>query len=271
MSNIKLYDTVKDKKGNRFRVTEVKADEGKLVATLRMLDKDGLQKKGRPRKVDMKTLEADYTRVDLPEVTVRKIDDLSEEECEMVKVFGKKEENAQNENQSLAGLSEEEIEKALEASTFGGEKEKPQQHAFVEFKEKPQPHTLNDTFDEFKEKQRSEDLEVLKAECIDLKKERDHLQWELTELKKSVSKMRQERDAEVADLRDQLGEAKAEVNAVKKRKEEAMDKYNEASDMLDSDSVAFEAILDLAHIAQSVSQSLYTVSKRIEAETEGRI
>jgi hypothetical protein len=231
-----------------------------------MLDKGGLQKKGRPRKVDMKTLEADYTKVGLPEVTVRKIDDLSEEEREMVKVFGKKDKNAQNENQSLAGLSEEEIEKALEASTFGGEKEKPQ------------PHTLNDTFDEFKEKQRSEDLEVLKSECISLKEENKTLHTELADriqecidLKKTISKMQQEHEAEVRELNDALMEAKAETNAVRKSKEEALSKYNGAVDMLDNDSVAFEAILDLAHIAQSVSQSLYRVSKRIEAETEGRI
>ena len=32
----------------------------------------------------MKTLEADYARVNLPEVTVRKIDDLSEEEAEKI-------------------------------------------------------------------------------------------------------------------------------------------------------------------------------------------
>lgn len=266
MSKIKLYDTVKDKNGNRFRVTEVKADDGRLVATLRMLDKGGLQKKGRPRKVDMKTLEADYTRVDLPEVTVRKIDDLSEEEREMVKVFGSKDKDEQNENKSLTGLSEEEVEQALAASTFGGEKEKPQ------------PHTLNDTFDEFKEKQRSEDLEVLKAECISLKEENKKLHakakdgiQEVVDLKKTISKMKQEHEAEVRELNDALMEAKAETNAVRKSKEEALSKYTSAMGMIDSDSVAFEAILDLAHIAQSVSQSLYTVSKRIEAETEGHI
>ena len=265
MSNIKLYDTVKDKQtGKRFRVTEVIGEGGSLVATLKMLDENGKAKKGGGRKMGIEALENGYTRIDLPEVTVRKIDDLSEEEREMVKVFGKKDKNAQNENQSLTGLSEEEVEKALAASTFGGEK-KPQQHAFVEFKEKPQPPTLDDAL------KASKDLEVLKAECIDLKKERDRIQQELTEAKKTISKMKQEHEAEIRELNDTLMEAKAEANAVRKSKEEALSKYNGAVDMLDSDSVAFGAILDLAHIAQSVSQSLYKVSKRIEAEADGRI
>ena len=91
------------------------------------------------------------------------------------------------------------------------------------------------------------------------------------DLKKTISKMQQQHEAEVADLKDRIMEAEAEANAAKKRKDEILKERTEYADALDDDSVAFEAILDLAHIAQSVSQSLYKVSKRIEAETEGRI
>lgn len=158
---------------------------------------------------------------------------------------------------------------------------------------------LEATFAAIREKQLLKDLEVLRAECadlkeenrqlkdssvqtnnqlrvrdqecIDLKKDRERLRGELADAKKTISKMQQEHEAEVRELNDELMEAKAEANAVRKSKEEALSKYNDAVDTLDSDSVAFGAILDLAHIAQSVSQSLYKVSKRIEAETEGRI
>lgn len=282
MGNIKLYDTVKDNQtGKRFRVTEVIGEGGNLVATLKMLDENGKAKKGRGRKMGIEALENGYTRIDLPEVTVRKIDDLSEEERKMVKVFGKKDKDAQNENQSLTGLSEEKIEKALEASTFGKVEPIPEDEKDI---------SASDLKREVKKLEKANielqrDLDVVCAECTDLRSERDalknvppshaverdRLQQELTDAKKTISKMKQEHEAEVRELNDALMEAKAEANAVRKSKEEALSDYHNAVDMLDSDSVAFEAILDLAHIAQSVSQSLYKVSKRIEAETEGRI
>lgn len=120
-NDIKLYDTVKDKKGNRFRVTEMRGENGHVIASLKGINGDGTTKRGMPRRVAVDELEKKYTRVNLPEVTVRKIDDLSEEEREMVKVFGSKDKDEQNENKSLTGLSEEEVEQALTASTFGGE------------------------------------------------------------------------------------------------------------------------------------------------------
>lgn len=115
------------------------------------------------------------------------------------------------------------------------------------------------------------DIEILRAELKDARHDLDSAYWEIEDLRKTISKMKQAHEAEVQDLKDQLGEAKAETNAVWKRKDEILKERTQYADALDNDSVAFEAILDLAHIAQSVSQSLYTVSKRIEAETEGRI
>lgn len=260
MSNIKLYDTVKDNQtGNRFRVTEVISEGGSLVATLKMLDENGKVKKGRGRKMGVEALEKGYTRIDLPEVTVRKIDDLSEEERKVVKVFGKKDKDAQNENQSLTGLSEEKVEEALTASTFGGEKEKPK------------PHTLNDTFEAFKGKQRSEDFDVLKAECISLKEERARLQREVIDLKKTISKMKQEHEAEIRELGDELMEAKAEANAMRKRKDEVLEERARCVESLDSDSIAFERILSLAGALQRNAQTGLELARIIQAETEGRI
>lgn len=111
----------------------------------------------------------------------------------------------------------------------------------------------------------------LRTEIADLHQENGLLEGELAAAKKTISKMRQEHEAEVRELGDELMEAKAEANVMKQSKDEILKERTEYADALDNDSVAFEAILDLAHIAQSVSQSLYNVSKRIEAETEGRI
>lgn len=111
----------------------------------------------------------------------------------------------------------------------------------------------------------------LRTEIADLHQENGLLEGELAAAKKTISKMRQEHEAEVRELGDELMEAKAEANVMKQSKDDILKERTEYADALDNDSVAFEAILDLAHIAQSVSQSLYNVSKRIEAETEGRI
>lgn len=130
-----------------------------------------------------------------------------------------------------------------------------------------------------------EDMNILCAECIDLKEENRQLKdsnvqtnnqlrvrdQEVIDLKKTISKMKQEHEAEIRELGDELMEAKAEANAVRKSKEDAMDKYYDASNMLDDDQSAFEAIIDLARIARSVSESIYTLSKRIEAEAEEHI
>lgn len=253
-NDIKLYDTVKDKKGNRYRVTEMRGEDGHVIANLKGINGDGTTKRGMPRRVSVDELEKKYTRVSLQEVTVRKIDDLSERKRANAKEPAPKEKQAQIEEQTVRALSEKEVEEALTASTFGPRKPEGDQ---------PKAHTLADTFEEFREKN-EEDIEILKAEL------KDRIQ-ECIDLKKTISKMQQQHEAEVADLKDRIMEKEAEANAVRKSKDEIIKDRMQYADALDDDSVAFEAILDLAHIAQSVSQSLYKVSKRIEAETEGRI
>lgn len=281
-NDIKLYDTVKDKKGNRFRVTEMRGENGHVIASLKGINGDGTTKRGMPRKVAVDELEKKYTRVNLPEITVLKIDDLSEGKHANAKEPAPKAKPAQIEEQTVRALSEEEVEEALTASTFGGSKMAPREEMELELETMAVKELLDNKefFIYITPKGRkwlaadgfgAEDLDVLRAECIDLRDENKKLRNESVELRKTISKMQQSHEAEVADLKDRLMEKEAECNAIRKSKDEILQERTEYADALDNDSVAFEAILDLAHIAQSVSQSLYTVSKRIEAETEGRI
>ena len=48
-NDIKLYDTVKDKKGNRYRVTEMRGEGGHIIASLKGINGDGTTKRGMPR------------------------------------------------------------------------------------------------------------------------------------------------------------------------------------------------------------------------------
>lgn len=273
-NDIKLYDTVKDKKGNRFRVTEMSGEGGHVIASLKGINGDGTMKRGMPRRVAVDELEKKYTRVNLPEVAVRKIDDLSEGKHANAEEPALKAKPAQIEEQTVRALSEEEVEEALTASTFGGIE-------FMPADEKDSSvNGLKGEIEKLEKANRElqRNLDVVCDECIDLKEENETLHAKLTnetqeiiDLKKTISKMQQEHAVEVADLKDRLMEKEAECNAIRKSKDEILKERTKYADALDNDSVAFEAILDLAHIAQSVSQSLYKVSKRIEAETEGRI
>lgn len=286
-NDIKLYDTVKDKKGNRFRVVEMRGEGGHVIASLKGINGDGTTKRGMPRRVAVDELEKKYTRVNLPEVTVRKIDDLSEGKHANAKEPAPKAKPAQIEEQTVRALSEEEVEEALTASTFGGEKEKPQ------------PHTLNDTFAAIREKQLLKDLDVLKVECADLKEENETIHTELAdriqecinlkerlarsieerekadrtvaEQMKTISKMQQAHEAEVVDLKDRLMEKDAECNAAKKRKDEILKERTEYANAMDDDSVAFEEILSLAILMERGAKSMHEVSKMIQAKTEGRV
>lgn len=68
---IKQYDTVKDKNGDRFKVVEVGSDgKGHVIAKLKGITPDNRSKRGPARLVEVSVLEEEYTRVDLPEVTV---------------------------------------------------------------------------------------------------------------------------------------------------------------------------------------------------------
>ena len=91
------------------------------------------------------------------------------------------------------------------------------------------------------------------------------------DMKKTISKMQQQHEAEVADLKDRIMEAEAEANAAKKRKDEILKERTQYADALDNDSVAFEEILSLAETNQLVSTASAKLAKQIITKTEGRI
>lgn len=141
--------------------------------------------------------------------------------------------------------------------------------------------------EEMKEPKRSwsEDLKILNQKCISLKEERDalraecldyaedraRLRGELADAKKTISKMKQQHEAEVADLKDRIMEAEAEANAIRESKEEVLRERLRYADDLDNDSIAFEEILQLAVLMERGAKSMHEVSKMIQAKTEGRV
>ena len=254
---ISKLDTVKDKEGKRFRVADVHTVDGQIIAVLKGIHPDGSPRRGGARQVRADVLEAEYTRVDLPPVTIRKIDDLSEEEKPVVKEPTPSEKAAQIEKEAVRELSKKDIEKAVEASTFGGPK-KPDETSDA------YKHRMNREITEavLEAKRReaensSQDIEILKAEILDMKK--------------TISKMQQAHEAEVQDLKDQLSEAQALANAATKYKDEVVAERNRYSEALDDDSITFEAILDMARVIRQSASAVHTMAARIEKETEGRI
>lgn len=230
--NVNLYDTYKaNKDGKRYRVTEVGNETVKLVK----LNEDGSKKHagGRPRIMTIADLFRDFTKVNLPPVTVSKIEPQKPKQEEVEEVGTPSENAAEKQKQAVREINH------------------------------PEAHTLEDTFEEFRKKN-EEDIEILKAELKDRVREN-------IDLKKTISKMQQQHEAEVADLKDRIMEAEAEANAAKKRKEEILKERTQYADALDNDSVDFEEILSLAETIQLVSTASSKLAKHIIAKTEGRI
>ena len=108
----------------------------------------------------------------------------------------------------------------------------------------------------------------------DLMRLREYLvekEQQITDFKKTISKMKQQHEAEVADLKDRIMEAEAEANAIRKSKEEVIRERLRYADDLDNDSIAFEEILQLAVLMERGAKSMHEVSKMIQAKTEGRV
>lgn len=245
-------DTVKDKNGMRFRVVDIQTNDGQITAILKGIHSDNSPRRGAARKVRADVLERDYTRIDLPPVTIRKIDDLSEEDKPVVKEPTPSEKAAQIEKEAVRELSKKDIEKAVEASTFGGKVETPEENAE----------------DAAKYKKRVTDMMQM---TYNLRKDNEILKAEILDMKKTISKMKQSHEAEVQDLKDQLMEAQAMANAANKYKDEVVAERNRYSEALDDDSVTFEAILDMARVIRQSASAMHTMAARIEKETEGRI
>lgn len=230
--NVNLYDTYKaNKDGKRYRVIEV----GNETVKLAKLNEEGTRKHagGRPRIMTIADLFRDFTKVNLPPVTVSKIEPQKPKQEEVEEVGTPSENAAEKQKQTVREINH------------------------------PEAHTIEDTFEEFRKKN-EEDIEILKAELKDRVREN-------IDLKKTISKMQQQHEAEVADLKDRIMEAEAEANAAKKRKEEILKERTEYADALDNDSVAFDEILSLAETIQLVSTASSKLAKHIIAKTEGRI
>ena len=214
--NVNLYDTYRaNKDGKRYRVTEIGNETVKLVK----LNEDGSKKHagGRPRIMTIADLFRDFTKVNLPPVTVSKIAPQKPKQEEVEEVGTPSENAAQIEKETVR-----EITKANNSS--------------------------EDLIEQNK---------ILRAEILDLKK--------------TISKMRQQHEAEVADLKDRLMEKEADANAVRKRKDEILKERTQYADALDNDSVAFDEILSLAETIQLVSTASAKLAKQIINKTEGRI
>ena len=212
-------------------MTEVGNETVKLVK----LNEEGSKKHagGRPRIMTIADLFRDFTKVNLPPVTVSKIEPQKPKQEEVEEVGTPSENAAEKQKQAVREINH------------------------------PEAHTLEDTFEEFRKKN-EEDIEILKAELKDRVREN-------IDLKKTISKMQQQHEAEVADLKDRIMEKEAEANAVKKRKDEILKERTEYADALDNDSVAFEEILSLAETIQLVTTAAAKLAKQIIDKTEGRI
>ena len=247
VNTIKRYDTVKDKNGKRFRVIEIKSDgTGHITAVLKGINPDGTARRGMPRRVSVDVLESEYTRINLPEVTVRKIDDLREEETEVTQVPAPHERAAQIEAQAVRELSVKDIKTAVDASTFGGEEE-------AKLKRK-----VTDSMQTIYELRK--DIEILKTECLALKEENKKHLREIDDYKKTISKMKYAHEEEVRSLEDDLMEAKA------------LAKHNaDYAETVGENNATFSEIMHLAEVVQLVSTSTAKIAKEIIEKTEERI
>lgn len=117
----------------------------------------------------------------------------------------------------------------------------------------------------------AEDMQILHAELKDARHDLDSAYQEIEDLRKTISKMKQHHEAEVQDLKDQLGEAKAAEAAAKKAHANAVGEKNNYADALDNDSVAFEEILGLAILLERSAKSMQEMSKMLQDKTEGKV
>lgn len=270
--DIKLYDTVKDKNGKRYRVTETKNDgTGHIIATLKGINPDGFARRGMPRKVGLEALKRDYTRVNLAPVEVKKIDDLREEETKVTQVPTPSEKALEMQKQAVRELSEKEVEEALTKSTFGAiEKDLPDDVCIKDIEEENERlradnFNLRRVIEELSDGRDSmaecnKDMEILKTECLALKDENKKCLREIDDYKKTISKMKYAHEEEVRALEDELTELKILAK-----------KGGEYSDRLADDAELFLKVRKIAKAIVGMSDSIMDMAYMINDETEGRI
>lgn len=190
---VNQYDTIRDAKGQRYRITEISESLGACKA--RKVGIDGqVVSKGRERTIMLEDIDGrKYQRVNLAPVLVTKQEPRPDLVCKpqepkkasVEELFIKDEKAPQIEKDEP---SKDEAEKSIEG---GREKNKPKAHTledtFEEFREKNQPNVKNVTVTvdgrEIREQITHEkELDVLKAEL------KEKLQ-ECIEHKKTISKM----------------------------------------------------------------------------------
>ena len=88
----------------------------------------------------------------------------------------------------------------------------------------------------------------------------DALENEVTDLRKTISKLKQEHESEVAEFKDRIMEL--EILAKKK---------NEYADALDDDTVLFSRIYTIAFNMQSLAETLESMALMIREDTEDRM
>ncbi len=250
---IKQYDTVKDKNGDRFRVVEVGSDgKGHVVAKLKGITPDNRAKRGPARLVEVSVLEEEYTRVDLPEVTViqpasKPSENAMQKQREIVGEYAKKHVNVINE------LDEDDI------IIKGLEEENEKLRKTIK-----ELRAINEEWANSDEQKMIEDLrdaiEVLKEDKKYVERQLELADQDVTDMKKTISKMKDAHDEEVRALEDEL----MEVKIVAK-------KAGQYSDALDDDSVVFGKIYTLSDAMLDLAASMMKMAKSIKDETEERI
>lgn len=264
---VNQYDTIRDAKGQRYRITEISESLGACKA--RKVGIDGqVVSKGRERTIMLEDIDGrKYQRVNLAPVLVTKQEPRPDLVCKPQEPKKASVEELFIKDEKAPRIEKDEPSKdEAEKSNEGGQE-----------KNKPKAHTLEDTFEEFREKNQSNVKNVTVTvdgreirEQITHEKELDVLKAELKEklqecidLKKTISKMKQQHEAEVADLKDRIMEAEAEANAIRKSKDEILKDRVQYADALDNDSIAFEEILQLAVLMERGAKSMHEVSKMI--------
>lgn len=239
---VNQYDTIRDAKGQRYRITEISESLGACKA--RKVGIDGqVVSKGRERTIMLEDIDGrKYQRVNLAPVQVTKQEprpDLVRKPQEPKKasveeLFIKDEKPPQIEKDEP---SKDEAEKSIE----GGRSD---MHERINKKIADETQDLEVVRAELKEKlqeciEHKKTISKMHDQITNLAKELNDSRRECLELRETISKMQREHEAEVRELGDELMEAKAEADMMKESKEEALSKCNCTVGMLDGDAAAF--------------------------------
>lgn len=112
------------------------------------------------------------------------------------------------------------------------------------------------------------DIEILRAELKDARHDLDSAYREIEDLRKTISKMQQHHEAEVQDLKDQLGETQAALAVAEKSKTEACRERNELIDAAEDDDDRLQEILALAVVLERGARSMQELSRMLQEKTE---